>query len=175
MFKNFRDKIAFSGITVLSIGIALLICTFISAYGFLSEGLQILSTQDLVQAFGETLGPLIATSIRVMYLGVMGWIGSLITIRGVTIIANTPKTESGEPEKTQEAKEKAQPLQETKETQKPKEPEAKPQEPQPQPTPAKEEEKETKPEVKPAEPELIAIPLEEMEQQPQQQSNSASK
>jgi hypothetical protein len=27
-----------------------------------------------------------------MYLGVMGWIGSLVTIRGVTIIAHTPQT-----------------------------------------------------------------------------------
>jgi hypothetical protein len=158
MMKNFRDKIAFSGITVLSIGLALLVFTFISAYGFLSEGLQILSTQDLIQTFGETLAPLIATSIRVMYLGVMGWIGSLITIRGVTVIANTPKTESGEPQKPQEP----QPLQEPQ--QKP-EPQPQPQEPQAEPKAEKETEPEAKPEAKPAEPELIAIPLEEMEQQ----------
>src|SRR4030066_2082986 len=96
MFETFKGKIAFSGVTVLGIGLILLIFTFASAYGFLSEGLQILSTQDLAQTFGATLAPLIATSIRVMYLGVMGWIASLITIRGVTVIANTPKTEAGE-------------------------------------------------------------------------------
>ena len=99
MFKNYRDKIAVSGITVLGVGVALLIFTFISTYGFLSQSLQIIASQDLVQTFGETLAPLIATCIRVMYLGVMGWIGSLITIRGVTMITNAPKLESLIPQK----------------------------------------------------------------------------
>jgi hypothetical protein len=155
MFKNinFRDKIAISGVTVLGIGIALLIFTFVSAYGFLSEGWQIISTQDLVQTFGEALGPLIATSIRVMYLGVMGWIGSLITIRGVTIMNNAPKAEVGV-------------------TQTPRMPQQKPQ-PQPQQPKAKPE-KEAKPEVNPVEPELVVIPLEEMEQQQTPQEPQAS-
>lgn len=151
--KNFRDKIAISGVTVLSIGIAMLIFTFVSAYGFLTEGLQIISTQDLVQTFGGALGPLIATSIRVMYLGVMGWISSLITIRGVTIMNNAPKAEVGA-------------------TQTPQVPQQKPQ-PQPQPAKAKPE-KESKPEVKPVEPELVVIPLEEMEQQQTTQESQAS-
>ena len=144
MFETFRSKIAFSGVTVLGIGLTLLIFTFASAYGFLSEGLQILSTQDLAQTFGATLAPLIATSIRVMYLGVMGWIGSLITIRGVTIIVNTPKTEAGEPPTPQGLQQKPQaPLKNAKDK----------------------VEKEAKPEAKKAEPELVVIPLEEMEQQ----------
>jgi hypothetical protein len=140
MFKNmnFRDKIAFSGITVLGIGVTLLIFTFVSAFGFLGEGWQILSTQDLVQTFGEALGPLIATSIRVMYLGVMGWIGSLITIRGVTIMNNAPKAELGIPQ-----------------------PQTSPQKLQPQPQRVT-----AKPEkgANPAELEMMVIPLDEMEQ-----------
>lgn len=94
MLKNFRDRIALSGITVLGIGIALLIFTFASAYGFLASGLSIIATEDLAQTFGEALAPLIGTCIRVMYLGVMGWMGSLITIRGVTLIAHLPPSES---------------------------------------------------------------------------------
>jgi hypothetical protein len=94
MFKKFRDKITISGVTVLCIGVALLIITFVSAYGFLTESIIPLSTQDLVQTFGEALGPLIAAAIHIMYLGVMGWIGSLITIRGVTIMTNAPKAET---------------------------------------------------------------------------------
>jgi len=148
---NFRDKIAISGITVLGIGIALLIFTFASAYGFLTDSFQVISTQDLVQSFGEALGPLIATAIRVMYLGVMGWIGSLITIRGVTIIANTPKAEIGAMQK----------------------PQAPPQKPMPQQAKAKPE-REAAPEVKSAEPELVVIPLEEMEQQQTPQNSQAS-
>jgi hypothetical protein len=94
MFKNFRDKIAISGVTVLCIGVALLIITFVSAYVFLTESIMPLSTQDLVQTFGEALGPLIAAAIHIMYLGVMGWVSSLITIRGVTIMTNAPKAET---------------------------------------------------------------------------------
>lgn len=99
MFKNYRDKIAVSGITVLGVGIALLIFTFISAYGFLTQSLQILTSEDLAQTFGLALAPLISTCIRIMYLGVMGWIGSLITIRGVTMINNAPKLETTVPQK----------------------------------------------------------------------------
>jgi hypothetical protein len=137
MFETFRAKIAFSGITVLSIGLTLLIITFASAFAFLSEGLQILSTQNLAQTFGDSLAPLIATSVRVMYLGVMGWIGSLVTIRGVTIIANTPKPETPETQKPQSLQQ---------------EPQAQPQL-QKQQTP------------RPAEPEMLVIPLEEAEKQ----------
>src|SRR3989304_5801997 len=108
MFKNYRDKIAVSGITVLGVGVAMLIFTFISTYGFLTQSLQIITSQDLVQTFGETLVPLIVTCIRVMYLGVMGWIGSLITIRGVTIIASMPKTEAGEAPQPQALQQKPQ-------------------------------------------------------------------
>jgi hypothetical protein len=140
MFKKFRDKIALSGVTVLCIGVALLIFTFFSAYGFLTADLSPISTQDLVQTFGEALGPLIAAAIHIMYLGVMGWVGSLITIRGVTIMTHAPKAETGVPQA----------------------PQAPQQKPRPQP-------KQAKPAAKPSEPEMIVIPLEEMEQQPQTQ------
>ena len=87
MFKHFRDKIAVSGITVLMIGVALLIFTFVSAYGFLTQNLSIIPSGDLAETFGGSLAPLITTCIRIMYLGVMGWVASLVTIRGVTIIS----------------------------------------------------------------------------------------
>jgi hypothetical protein len=139
MFKNLKDKIALSGITVLAIGVALLIFTFFSAYGFLTAGLSPISTQDLVQTFGESLGPLIAAAIHIMYLGVMGWVSSLITIRGVTIMTHAPKAETGAPQELQ-------------------------QKPQTKPQKAK-----AKPEAKLSEPEMIVIPLEEMETPPQAQ------
>ena len=139
MFKKFRDKLVLSGTTVLCIGVALLIFTFFSAYGFLTAGLSPISTQDLVQAFGEALGPLIAAAIHIMYLGVMGWVSSLITIRGVTIMTQALKA-AGVPQAPQTPqKVKAQPA------------------------------KKAKSAAKPSEPEMIVIPLEEMEQQPQPQ------
>ncbi len=137
MLETFRAKIAFSGIAVLSIGLTLLIITFASAFVFLSDGLQILSTQNLAQTFGDSLAPLIATSVRVMYLGVMGWIGSLITIRGVTLIANAPKLETLEATKAEPPQQKTQV--------------------QSQPKSQKQET------LNPAQPEMLVIPLEETE------------
>ena len=75
-----------SGFIVLFVGVALLFFTFISAYLFLIGVLSIPSTQGLVELFGVALAPLIEGAIRVLYLGVMGWIGSILTRRGVQII-----------------------------------------------------------------------------------------
>lgn len=142
MLKKFRDKIAFSGITVLSIGVTLLIFTFFSAYGFLTTDLSPISTQDLAQTFGEALGPLIAAAIHIMYLGVMGWISSLITIRGVTILTRVPQPPKNPQQQLQELKS------------------------QPQQTKTKIKKKK-KAKTEPYDPEMMVIPLEEMEQQPQ--------
>lgn len=153
MFKNFRDKIAVSGIAVLAVGVALLIFTFISAYGFLAAGLSIITSNDLVQTFGTALAPLIGTCIRIMYLGIMGWIGSLITIRGVTIIAHVPPAQTILTQPTATLSQTtAAPA-----TTQPK------QQPQPQ-KPKQEKPKETtKPPTVP-EPEIIVIPPEQMVQ-----------
>lgn len=174
MFKNFRDKIAFSGVTVLIMGVVLLIFTFISAYGFLTQSLSIIASQDLVQTFGEALAPLIATCIRIMYLGIMGWVGSLLTIRGVTIIAHAPQIPTAAPQQQPIAEQKPQPQPQKPKVEKPKV--EKPKEEKPK-------EEKPKEEVKPPEPEFVVIPPEEISQpQPQQrqepqqepqQSNSA--
>jgi hypothetical protein len=171
MLKNLRDKVAVSGITVLMIGVGLLIFTFISSYLFLTQGLSIIASQDLVQTFGEALAPLIATCIRIMYLGVMGWIGSLLTIRGVTLIAHTPQAPPVVPQKLAAAQPKPLPVEKAKaEPQKEAKPEAKPEtkpevkpevKPETKPPEAKPE---VKPEAKPSEPEIIVIPPEELSQ-----------
>jgi hypothetical protein len=142
MFKQFRDKVALSGITVLILGVALLIFTFVSAYGFLTQSLSIIASADLVQTFGAALAPLIATCIRIMYLGIMGWIGSLLTIRGITIIAHLPETSAATAQKA-EAKQQLRPQKIKTEK------------------PSKEE---TKPEAKPSEPEFVVIPPQEVSQ-----------
>jgi len=148
MLKRFKDKITLSGVTVLGIGVALLMFTFISAYGFLSQSLSILASEDLVRTFGEALAPLIATCVRIMYLGVMGWVGSLLTIRGVTIIANVQRLEAVIPQKPIVA--------------------------QQEPLPRKEKAKLEK-EAKPSEPEFVVIPPEEVVQsQPEPQKPQKS-
>jgi hypothetical protein len=80
------DKIKLSGLIVLFIGVILLAFTFFSAYLFLTAELSILVTGDLLQSFGEALAPLIEAIIRVLFLGIMGWIGSIVTIRAVQLL-----------------------------------------------------------------------------------------
>lgn len=80
------DKALVSGYVTLFIGVALLAFTFISAYLFLSNDPSIMGSPDLVTVFGDALAPLVLTCIRIMYLGIMGWIGSLLTIRGVQLV-----------------------------------------------------------------------------------------
>jgi hypothetical protein len=141
MLNSLKGKIAFSGFAVLAIGVGLLLFTFFSAYGFLTTGISPISTQDLIQTFGEALGPLIAAAIQVMFLGVMGWIGSLITLRGVAIVTNITKTPPIIQQKPPIEKVKPQQPQKTKLKQK-KEPVIN-------------------------DPEMIVIPLEKVEQKPQ--------
>jgi hypothetical protein len=160
MFKTLRDKITVSGITVLMIGVALLMFTFFSAYGFLTQSLSILTSSDLARTFGEALAPLILTCIHVMYLGVMGWIGSLLTIRGLTILSQarqTPSVPAQEPMAVKEAPQSALKVRTEKRQ-------------------AVTEVSETKPEVKPQrepyEPEIVAIAPEEVPQTQQKPQES---
>jgi len=89
------------GIAVLLIGIAFLTTTFIDAYLLLKEDVSILPVPNLIAAFGEALAPLIEASIRMMYLGVMIWIGSTVTMRGITLLLQVkPETKPKTPKKT---------------------------------------------------------------------------
>lgn len=83
---DITNKPQLTGITVLFIGVALLAFTFINAFLFLQEPIGIIASGDLARVFGEALAPLIQACIRLIYLGIMGWIGSLLTIRGLPLV-----------------------------------------------------------------------------------------
>jgi hypothetical protein len=143
MFKNFRDKMALSGISVLSIGVALLIFTFVSACGFLTQSLSIVASSDLVRTFSEALAPLIATCIRLMYLGTMGWVASLMTIRGVTLLTHTPQLPPSTPQQQSDMEQSPQPQMQPKKPKKEKAKEEEPKQPE-----------------QPRQPEIVVIPPE---------------
>ncbi len=175
MFKlHLKDKITLTGVIVLSVGIGLLLFTFISAYGFLAQGLSILTSSDLAQTFGDALAPLISTSIRIMYLGVMGWIGSLLTIRGVTLLTQQRQTSSVSAQEKIVSKEtaKEEVKEETKvipEVNKAEKPETETKKPEPEQTkPVTQPDTQPKPESgsepKPYEPEIIMLPPKTVEQ-----------
>jgi len=75
-----------SGITILLVGIALLSVTFIIACIHLHGGINVLPVPSLMSSFGEALSPLIEAAIRVLYLGVMGWIASTVTAKGINVL-----------------------------------------------------------------------------------------
>ena len=109
------DKVELSGLIVLFIGVILLGFTFFSAYAFLTGELGIPGTGDILEAFGEALSPLINAIIHILYLGIMGWIGSIVTIRGVQLLKKE-KTEAAPPQQ-QPVKTESKP--ETKQESKP--------------------------------------------------------
>ncbi|RJS90374.1 hypothetical protein CW700_00665 [Candidatus Bathyarchaeota archaeon] len=80
------DSVKVSGFIVLFIGVGVLLFTFYSAYTFLIGVLEIPSSGSLIDLFGEALAPLIVYAIRALYLGIMGWIGSILTRRGVQTV-----------------------------------------------------------------------------------------
>ncbi|UCE96114.1 MAG: hypothetical protein JSV51_00430 [Candidatus Bathyarchaeota archaeon] len=82
------NKPQLTGIVILFTGVALLGFTFINAFMLLQEPFSILATGDLARVFGEALAPLIQACIRLMYLGIMGWIGSLLTVRGIPLVTH---------------------------------------------------------------------------------------
>lgn len=86
------DKVEISGLLVLFIGVGLLAFTFINAYWLLSGDVGIVATQDLMAAFGKAIAPLMVTVIHAMYLGIMGWIGSLLTLRGIPLLMHSKGT-----------------------------------------------------------------------------------
>jgi hypothetical protein len=88
----------------------LLVSTFYSAYLFLIGELEILVTGDLLESFGEALAPLIKAVIHILYLGIMGWIGSIVTIRAVQLLK---KEKEPIVQQTQQTQVKAEPKQST--------------------------------------------------------------
>lgn len=91
-----KDKAMIIAYVTLFIGIGLLAFTFISAYIFLINNPSITGSSDIVDVFGSSLAPLIGASIRIMYLGVMGWIGSGLTTRGVQLVTQLKRLDRPE-------------------------------------------------------------------------------
>jgi hypothetical protein len=69
----------------MALGIILLIFTFIMAYILVIANLSLPTGLNLSESLGEILGPIAEALIKVLYLGVMGWVGSILTIRGIQL------------------------------------------------------------------------------------------
>ncbi|MEM2394046.1 MAG: hypothetical protein QXG11_04400 [Candidatus Bathyarchaeia archaeon] len=74
---------------VIAVGMALLILTFAIAYSILISVADIATSRDLAEAIGMILGPIAEAVIKVMFLGIMGWAGSIATMRGIQLYRET--------------------------------------------------------------------------------------
>lgn len=90
------------------VGLLLLIFTFVMAFLMLTSVLSLATSLDLSQALGEILGPITEAVIKVMFLGVMGWTGSIATIRGIQLYKEAKP--ALQPQQTQAPKTEEQPL-----------------------------------------------------------------
>ncbi|PVX26436.1 MAG: hypothetical protein CW691_01455 [Candidatus Bathyarchaeum sp.] len=75
-----------SALIILLTGIILLFITFSIACIHLYGEINVLPVPSFLSSFGEALSPLIEAAIRVLYLGVMGWIASTVTAKGITLL-----------------------------------------------------------------------------------------
>jgi hypothetical protein len=102
------------GFLTLFIGVAVLLFTFYSAYQFLLGVFVAPSSGDLARSFTDALTPLITACIRAIYLGIMGWVGGLITRRGVQVIVGEKEEKGKEKIAKEEVKEVKEGKQEAK-------------------------------------------------------------
>lgn len=78
-----------SGTGIVLTGVALLVITFVIAGIHLYGGINVLPVPSFFAAFGEFLSPLIEAAIRILYLGVMVWIASTVTTKGLNLLLQT--------------------------------------------------------------------------------------
>ena len=94
--------VSIAGIATLGVGIGLLIFTFVVAFLQLRGISTIPVAGGLVEVFGEALAPLIEACIRAVFLGIMGWVGSILSMRGVQILAASKEKSEESEGKTEE-------------------------------------------------------------------------
>lgn len=86
-----------SGVVITSIGITLLVVTFAVAYVHMNTEVTVSPVSSLAIYFGQALSPLIEALIRLLYLGLLGWIALKITNKGITILFNSRNSNSSLP------------------------------------------------------------------------------
>lgn len=83
--KMKNEKAELVAYVILAVGLLLLILTFVMAYLILSSIGSIITSSDISKALGEIFGPITEAVIKVMLLGIMGWTGSIATMRGIQL------------------------------------------------------------------------------------------
>ncbi|MEM3580823.1 MAG: hypothetical protein QXH40_04330 [Candidatus Bathyarchaeia archaeon] len=70
---------------LITVGLLLLVITFIMAYLKLESVVSIITSGNISEALGQIFGPIVEAVIKIMFLGIMGWVGSIATMRGIQL------------------------------------------------------------------------------------------
>ncbi|MEM3566053.1 MAG: hypothetical protein QXK18_04185 [Candidatus Bathyarchaeia archaeon] len=70
---------------IIAVGLLLLVITFVVAYLKLESVVSIITSGNISEALGRIFGPIVEAVIKIMFLGIMGWIGSIATMRGIQL------------------------------------------------------------------------------------------
>jgi hypothetical protein len=70
---------------LVAVGLILLVITFVMAYLKLESVASIITSGDISEAMGKIFGPIVEAVIKIMFLGIMGWAGSIATMRGIQL------------------------------------------------------------------------------------------
>lgn len=86
-----------SGFILLFLGTGLLSITFVLALlNLYSSATVMVFGGGFTEVLGASFGHLLSACIKVMFLGVMGWIGSITTARGITLLKSEETAKSPE-------------------------------------------------------------------------------
>jgi len=89
---------------LIGIGAVLLMLTFVMAFILLTSELNLQGGGNLSESIGNILGPIVEALIKIMYLGIMGWVGSVATIRGIQLLKETRQTQAVLPSTSEKEK-----------------------------------------------------------------------
>lgn len=83
-----------SGFIMLFLGAGLLTVTFMLAMLNLYGNIATIFGGGLTEILGASFGLLLNACVRAIYLGIMGWVGSIITARGVALLKGDGSAET---------------------------------------------------------------------------------
>jgi len=90
-----------SGVALMFIGLGLLIFTFWMAYILLTEALRIVpwvfGEETITEMFGRVMGPIVRVTVSAVFLGIMGWVGSILVGKGVDAFKKAPVVKKAPP------------------------------------------------------------------------------
>ena len=83
MFKTVQHKSALMGIIATVIGVSLLLFIFYTSFNLFQHYTRYTTSGE---EFMEALNQFLVAAIQAMFLGIMGWTGGIILLRGVDFI-----------------------------------------------------------------------------------------